>query len=84
VILERVIPMPKRFRTRLAELREKSGVSRMRIVREVGIAYTTVHSWENDLLARIDADTVARVMEIVGCKSLDEFLEFVEEDDVKS
>lgn len=78
MILERVIPMPKRFRTRLAELREKSGVSRMKIVREVGVAYTTVHSWENDLLVSIDADKVSRVMDIVGCTSLDEFLEFVE------
>ena len=77
---ERISEMPIKFRTHLAELREKKGISRMDIVREAKLSYQTVHTWENDLLDNISALKVARVMRVLNC-SMNELIEIVGEDD---
>lgn len=60
-----------KFRTRLAELRERHGVSRMDLVRRADITYPTVMSWENDELTSVDADKLAALMRVFQCNMQD-------------
>lgn len=56
-----------RYRTRLAELLKAKGKTRMDIVRNAGLSYPTVVSWEKDALKSLDADKVQAVMDELGC-----------------
>lgn len=70
--------MVKKFRTRLSELREKKGVSRMDLVRKADMTYPTVMSWENDELTSVKANTVWHLTKILDCK-MDDLFYFVDE-----
>lgn len=72
-----------KYKTRLKELREAKGLERMDIVEQSiklgkSITYQTVMTWENRLVARIDADTTYILKKILDC-SLDELVYEVEE-----
>lgn len=56
-----------RYRTRLAELLKAKGKTRMDIVRNAGLSYPTVVSWEKDPLKSLDADKVQAVLTELGC-----------------
>lgn len=56
-----------RYRTRLADLLKEKGLSRMDIVRQAGLSYPTVVSWEKDALRSLDADKVQAVLDTLGC-----------------
>lgn len=56
-----------RYRTRLADLLKQKGLSRMDIVRQAGLSYPTVVSWEKDALRSLDADKVQAVLDTLGC-----------------
>jgi transcriptional regulator with XRE-family HTH domain len=70
-----------KFRTHLARLRQEKGVERMEFVRKAGLSYGTVLSWENDLIQSIDAKKLKNVMDLLDCKHIDEFIEFVQVED---
>lgn len=68
-----------KFRTRLAELREKHGISRMDLVRQANMTYPTVMAWENEELATIDANKVSNLMHLFQC-SLPDIIYVVEDE----
>jgi len=69
-----------KYRTRLAELMQKHGMSRMDIVRAANMSYPTVVNWEKKSLKSIDADKVTTLMKIFNCTQ-DELVYVVEEDE---
>ena len=73
--------MAWKFRTHLAQLRKERGVERMEFVRKAGLSYGTVLSWENDLLASIDAHKLKQVMDLLNVDDLNTFIEFVQVED---
>ena len=72
--------MAKKFKTRIAELREKFGLSRMDLVRKAYMSYPTVVSWETEALASANANTIWLLMQIFEC-NMDELLYFVDENE---
>ena len=70
--------MAKKFRTRLAELREKHGVSRMDLVRNAYMTYPTIMTWENDELSSVNASNVWYLLQIFDC-TMDELFYFVDD-----
>jgi DNA-binding transcriptional regulator YiaG len=64
------------FRSNLKAMRQKLGISRMDIVREARIAYTTVFSWEEKLFQILDPETTYKLTQLLGC-SMSELVEFV-------
>lgn len=68
-----------KIRTRLAELREKKGLTRMDIVRLAGLSYPTVSKWETGVLDSVEADTLASLSKILECNVVE--LIYVVDDD---
>jgi len=66
-------------RTRLKELRERKGFSRMDIVRQAEISYPTVARWENDELDELDTDVLMKLCNLLDC-TFDEFIVEITED----
>ena len=75
--------MTIKFKTRLVELREKHGLSRMDLVRQADMSYPTVVSWENDELLRVNAGTVWHLLKVFDC-SMDDLFYFVDDADSTS
>jgi|GEM_PF-6547152 len=57
-----------KFRTRLKELMEQHGLSRMDMVRRADMTYPTVVSWESDMLKSVDANKVHILTQLFDCK----------------
>lgn len=53
-----------RYRTRLKEYREKEGLTRMDLVRDLKISYPTVAAWEETTLVRMDARIIQQVLSL--------------------
>ncbi len=48
-------------RTRLKEIREAQGYSRMDLVRQANISYPTVSKWEKDKLEELDTEVLMKL-----------------------
>lgn len=70
----------RRYRTRLAELMQRKGLTRMDLVRSAGLSYPTIVSWESKAMVRIDAATEATLCETLGV-TRDELVYIVDEED---
>ena len=68
-----------RYRTRLAALRERMGMSRMDIVRGTKMAYATVMKWETQPLSSLDSENVSALLHLLGV-SHEELVYLVEEE----
>ena len=63
-----------KFRTRLSELMEKRGMTRMDVVRQADISYPTVSAWETEKLDSVAADKVEALMRLFGLTKIDDLI----------
>lgn len=56
----------RRYRTRLKDIREAKGLTRMDVVRGANLAYPTVMNWETSALTSLDAEKVAALLDFLG------------------
>ena len=69
-----------RYRTRLKEIRERLGLSRMDIVRGANLSYPTVTNWETASLASLEAKKIGPLLDFLGVTH-DELVYLVEEEE---
>lgn len=68
-----------KYKTRLRDLRIAQGLTRMDLVRELGISYPTIMAWENDVLTRYDGSIGRRIQDLFGVTH-DQLIYAVKED----
>ena len=66
-------------RTRMEQMREEKGVSRMDLVRELNLTYQTVWKWERGVLTLIDPRVLHALMAYFDCTYEDLIYEVDEE-----
>ena len=51
---------------RIAELREKRGISMTELADKVGVLKQTMYKYENGIITNIPSDTVEKIAEVLG------------------
>lgn len=68
-----------RIKSKLKNLMDSRGVSRMDVMRGAGISYPTVVRWEENNVKRYDPSTLGKLKAFFNCSESD-IVEFIEDD----
>ncbi len=60
-----------RVKSKLKDLMQSRGISRMDVVRGAGLSYPTVTRWEENNVKRFDPNTVAKLKNFFQCDESD-------------